>query len=135
MTGGATTLFDAPPRLNPSLVLLALLFVAAGVLHLVKPAPFVSIVPRSLPAPRTLVILSGVFEILGGVGVLVPSVGAWAGWGLIALLVAVFPANIQMLIDAHSAHASRGWQAALILRLPLQVLLIAWVYAAAIRTR
>ena len=56
-----------------------------------------------------------------------------AGWGLIALLVAVFPANVQMLLDAHAANASRLWQGMLVARLPLQPALIYWVYKAAVK--
>ena len=112
--------------LAASLVLLAIAFVGAGVLHLVKPGLFEAIVPPSLPAPRALVLISGVAEILGGLGLLVEPVRAWAGWGLVALLIAVFPANVYM-----AQHAERfrrlapRW--ALLLRLPLQLVLIAWV--------
>ncbi len=75
-----------------------------------------------------LVYLSGFFEVLGGVGVLVPRFRKAAGWGLIALLVAVFPANLYM-ITASEQFTQQGvplW--ALYLRLPLQLVLIAWVY-------
>lgn len=120
-------------RATASLVLIALIFATSGVLHLVKPAPFVSIMPRWLPAPQALVLISGVFEILGAVGVLVPATRVAAGWGLIALLLAVFPANIQMLVDARTSHASALWTAGLIARLPLQVVLIYWVFRTAIR--
>lgn len=116
-----------------SLVLIAALFVVAGALHLVKPAMYVSIMPPWLPAPATLVLVSGVCEMLGGIGVLVPATRVAAGWGLIALLVAVFPANVQMSIDAHARHASRAAQAVLALRLPLQAVLIWWVWRAAVR--
>jgi uncharacterized membrane protein len=116
-----------------SLVLIAVIFAAAGVLHLVKPGPYIRIVPPWLPAPATLVLLSGICEIVGGLGVLLPATRAAAGWGLIALLVAVFPANVQMLLDAHAHHASRAWQLALAARLPLQGWLIWWVWRAAVR--
>ena len=120
-------------RVTVSLVLIALVFATSGVMHLVKPAPFVSIMPRWLPAPELLVTVSGLFEILGAVGVLVPATRAAAGWSLIALLLAVFPANIQMLINARAAHASTLWTAGLIARLPLQAALIYWVFRSAIR--
>lgn len=121
------------PRPSVSLLLIGAGFVIAGVLHLVKPGAYVGIVPRWLPAPMLLVLVSGVAEILGGVGVLVPATRVAAGWGLIALLVAVFPANVQMLLDAHAHGASRGWQTALALRLPLQLVLMWWVYRTAVR--
>lgn len=109
-----------------STVVLAVLFVGAGVLHFVKPRMFERIVPPSLPAPRLLVLVSGVAEVAGGVGLLVGPVRAWAGWGLVALLVAVFPANLYMAREweRFSGFAPR-W--ALIVRLPLQIVLIVWV--------
>ncbi len=76
-----------------------LVFGAAGVGHFVNPAPFVLIVPPFLPAPELLVAVSGVFELLGAIGLLVPRVRKAAGWGLLALLVAVYPANIYMLVN------------------------------------
>ena len=111
---------------SASLVLLAVLFVGAGVLHFVKPRMYERIVPPSLPAPRLLVIISGAAEVLGGLGLLVAPLRAWAGWGLVALLVAVFPANLYMAREweRFSGFAPR-W--ALLLRLPLQFVLIAWV--------
>lgn len=124
---------EPAPQLTVSLVLIAVLFVVAGVLHLLKPAPYVRIVPPWLPAPALLVLISGLCEIAGGVGVLVPATRVLAGWGLVALLVAVFPANIQMLMDAHARQASRAAQLALAARLPLQLLLIWWVWRAAIK--
>ena len=113
-----------------SVALLAAAFVAAGVLHLVKPRMFEAIVPPSLPAPRLLVYLSGVAEILGGAGLLVPAVRTWAGWGLAALLVAVFPANLYMARQSGPLRPTRPrWL--LLARLPLQAVLIAWVLWAA----
>jgi uncharacterized membrane protein len=120
------------PRISISIALIALLFATSGVLHLVKPQPFVSIVPPWLPGALVLVLISGVFEIAGAAGILLPSTRVVAGWGLIALLFAVFPANVQMLLNARAAHASALWMAGLWARLPLQILLIIWVYRAAI---
>ena len=109
-----------------SLVLLAAVFVGAGVLHFVKPRLFEAIVPPSLPSPRALVLLSGAAEVLGGVGLLVPGLRPWAGWGLAALLVAVFPANLYMARESERfRRLAPAW--ALWLRLPLQFVLIAWV--------
>lgn len=125
---------NAQPRVTLSLILIALLFVGSGVLHFAMPEYYVRIMPPWLPAPMALVLISGVFEILGGAGVLVTTTRVAAGWGLIALLVAVFPANVQMLLNARAAHASALWIAALIARLPLQVALIYWVFRAAIRS-
>jgi uncharacterized membrane protein len=119
-------------RLTLSVILIAVIFMASGILHLVRPAPYVSIVPLWLPEPKALVLISGVCEILGSLGILIATTRLVAGWGLIALLVAVFPANIQMLVNAHAVHAASVWQAALAARLPLQALLIYWVYQAAV---
>ena len=116
-----------------SIGLLALLFVGAGVMHFVRPEPFVRIVPRVLPAPEALVFWSGVFEILGGIGLLVPALRVWAGWGLIALLVVVFPANVNMALHPEWFPKVPVW--ALWARLPLQAVLIAWVWWATVAPR
>ena len=109
-------------------------FVIAGVLHFVAPKSYEAMMPRSLPAHRELVFASGVAEIAGGVGLMHPRTRSWAGWWLIATLVAVFPANLNMAIDPDRyAEQIPGGQAALIARLPLQAALIAWVHAAAKR--
>jgi uncharacterized membrane protein len=121
------------PRITISIALIALLFATSGVLHLIKPQPFVRIMPSWLPSALALVLISGVFEIAGAAGILVPVTRVAAGWGLIALLLAVFPANVQMLLNARAAHASALWMAGLVARLPLQVLLILWIYRATIR--
>jgi uncharacterized membrane protein len=108
---------------------LAIAMIAIGVLHFVRPKPFVRIVPKYLPAPLALVYISGFFEILGGVGLLIPATRSWAAWGLIALYVAVFPANVYMLTDDVSLDPKKPiprW--ALWLRLPFQLVFIAWAY-------
>lgn len=113
-----------------SLVFLAAAFVGAGVLHFVKPRMFEAIVPPSLPSPRALVLISGVAEVLGGAGLLIPALRPWAGWGLAVLLVAVFPANLYMARESERfRRLAPRW--ALVLRLPLQAVLLAWVLWAA----
>ena len=109
-------------------VLLALLFVAAGVWHLVRPGTYLRIMPPALPAPLLLVYVSGVAEIAGGLGLLLPATRRWAGWGLLALLVAVFPANVYMAL-IHEQLDISGWVAWG--RLPLQLPLLWWVWRAA----
>ena len=109
-----------------ALVALAVFFVGAGVNHFANPGFYVRITPPSLPAPLALVYISGFFEVLGGIGVLVPRVRSAAGWGLILLLIAVFPANLYMVI--HPERFSDIPAAALYLRLPLQAVFIAWAY-------
>jgi uncharacterized membrane protein len=116
-----------------SIILLAIFFMAAGIAHLVWPAPYVGIVPSFLPAAATLVLISGIAEFAGGAGILPASTRRFAGWGLIALLIAVFPANIEMLRLAAARHQSVWWQAVLWLRLPLQPAMIYWVWRATLR--
>ena len=85
--------------------------------------------PTYLPSPRFLVLLSGVFEILGGIGLVVPgmpSVQRLAAWGLVALLIAVSPANVQMALDHARWPGIPEWL--LWLRVPLQVPLIWWAW-------
>lgn len=106
--------------------LLGLLFVAAGVLHLARPDVFLRAMPPYLPWHRELVIVSGVFEILGGVGLQVPRTRRAAAWGLIALLVAVFPANVHMALHPGEFPSLPPWT--LWARLPLQPALIAWAW-------
>jgi uncharacterized membrane protein len=109
---------------------LAATFVGAGVLHFVKPEPYEMIMPPGLPYPRELVYLSGVAEIVGGLGVLSGRLRPWAGWWLIAVLVAVFPANVYMAIDPDEVFRKRFPAVALWLRLPLQGAFVAWVWSA-----
>jgi len=112
-----------------ALLLLSVAMIAIGVLHFVRPKPFVRIVPKFLPAPLALVYISGFFEVLGGVGLLIPGTRPWAAWGLIALYVAVFPANIYMLTHNISLNPKKPiprW--ALWVRLPFQLVFIAWAY-------
>ncbi|HEX9953188.1 MAG TPA: hypothetical protein VGB53_15565 [Rubricoccaceae bacterium] len=113
-----------------ALVALAAFFVFTGVVHFARPRLFTAIVPPGLPAPGVLVAGSGAAEVLGGIGLLVPGARVAAAWGLLALLLAVFPANVFM-----ARHADRfrriapPW--ALWARLPLQPVLMAVVAWAA----
>ncbi|MDB5233047.1 MAG: hypothetical protein JWR44_40 [Hymenobacter sp.] len=104
---------------------LALSFVLAGVWHFVHPATYLAIMPPQLPQPQALVYVSGVLEILGGLGLLLRSTRRRAGWGLLALLLAVFPANIYMAL-IHEQLGIPGWVAWG--RLPLQLPLMWWVW-------
>jgi uncharacterized membrane protein len=109
-------------------VVLAIAMIAVGVDHFAAPDFFVRIVPRALPEPLLLVQLSGFFEVLGGLGLLVPRVRRAAGIGLVLLYVAVFPANVNMVVHPELGGSIPLW--ALWVRLPLQGVLIAlalWV--------
>lgn len=105
---------------------LAAFIISAGVLHFVKPQPFVKIVPDYLPYHWALVYISGFFEILGGVGLLIPSVSSAAAWGLIALFIAVFPANINMAVNQIQLEGIPHIPVLYWARLPLQAVLITW---------
>ncbi|MEO8743285.1 MAG: hypothetical protein ABI365_08855 [Lysobacteraceae bacterium] len=115
---------------NLSRLLLALFFVVAGVLHFVFTPNYLKIMPPWLPWHLALVVVSGLCEIAGGLGVPWRRTRRWAGYGLIALCVAVLPANVQMLLDAQAAGASTPWLAALWARLPLQLVLVWWIWRA-----
>jgi uncharacterized membrane protein len=104
----------------------AALFLVAGVGHFRSIDSFMKIMPPYIPFHRELVLLSGVFEIALGLLLLVPQTTRIAAWGLIALLIAVFPANIYMYQHRELFDIS---PLVLLLRLPLQVLLIAWAWA------
>ena len=111
---------------------IGLLFVGSGLLHFRNPRVYERIVPPFLPAHREIVIVSGIFEVLGGLGVLPRQTRVAAGWGLVALLIAVFPANLYMAVDAAKfAKFAPAW--ALYARLPLQFAFIVWVYYTCIK--
>lgn len=108
-------------------VLLGVSMMAIGVTHFLDPEPFVRIVPDYLPAPLALVYVSGVFEVLGGVGVLLPQTRRAASWGLVALFLAVFPANVHMALNEIQLVPGGDlpvW--AMWARLPFQAVFIAW---------
>jgi uncharacterized membrane protein len=113
-----------------SRALLAIFFIVAGCLHFIFPENYMKVMPPWLPTHLALVLVSGGFEIAGGVGVLLKPVRRWAGFGLILLSLAVLPANVQMLLNAHAAGSARIWQVLLVLRLPLQLLLMYWIWRA-----
>jgi uncharacterized membrane protein len=109
------------------LILLSLFFTYAGIDHLVSPDFYVGIMPPRIPWHLELVYLSGVFEIMGGVGVLIPRFRALAGAGLVALLIAVYPANLHMAFNPHLFPNIPV--AALYLRLALQFLAFYWAWS------
>lgn len=109
-------------------------FVLAGAMHFIKPKAYRQIVPPYLPAPEALVALSGVAEIAGGVGLMIPATRRRAKWWLVATLLAIFPANIHMAQHPEQYPKVPGGAAALRGRLPLQALFIAWVLAAGRRS-
>jgi uncharacterized membrane protein len=114
--------------MRASRLLMGTLYIAAGTLHFLLTRRYVAIMPPYLPAPRALVLISGAAEIAGGIGVLapIPAVRRSAAWGLIALLIAVIPANIYMVSDHQRFPNIPLW--VLVLRLPLQLPLIYWAW-------
>ena len=106
--------------------LFAVFFVLAGVNHFINTAFYLKIMPPFLPWHLLLVYLSGVIEIVLGVLLIIPNFTRAAAWGLIALLIAIFPVNIHMAVN-HELHPEYS-VTALWIRLPLQFVLIAWAY-------
>jgi uncharacterized membrane protein len=111
--------------------LLGATFLATGILHFLRPRMYEAIMPRYLPAHRELVFASGVAEIAGGVGVLHSRTAKPAGWWLIATLIAIFPANVEMAV--HAKRFRKIPRPLLWTRLPIQGALIAWVWKSAAR--
>jgi len=122
------------------LAIVLLWFLPGGLSHFLQTDFFVSIVPPYIPWPRAVVYISGVFELLGAAGLLLPAWRRRAGIGLFALTICVTPANINMLLHpAQFSEIHLGGLAlhpspfALWFRLVIQVALLAVIYAAAIR--
>jgi len=122
-------MFELPSSMTKriGLILLALFFIAEGINHFINSDIYVAIMPTYLPAHLELVYLSGLFEILGGIGVVLSPIRRGAGYGLIVLLLAVFPANFYMAMNPYKfADILSAW--VLYARLPLQFLLIWWTF-------
>jgi uncharacterized membrane protein len=114
------------PKLNAGLRgLLGVAMIAMGVLHFVTPDNFVAFMPAYLPWHLALVLISGVFEVVLGAALFVPKLRSAAGWGLVALFVAVWPANIWMATEGLGGMTPVvAW-----VRVALQPLLMVWAWA------
>jgi uncharacterized membrane protein len=112
--------------------LFAAIFVASGIGHFVATDTYMKIMPPYVPWHRTLVLVSGVFDVVLGVCLLVPKTERVAAWGLVVLLIAVFPANIYLF---QHPEITPWWipPIAHLLRLPLQAVLIFWAWTSARR--
>lgn len=106
--------------------LLAAAFILGGINHFVMPEFYLRIMPPYLPAHLFLIYLSGFFQTAFGVLLLIPKTTRLAAWGIIALLIAVFPANIYMAMNTELFPAVSPLL--IYLRLPLQIVLIWWAY-------
>lgn len=107
-------------------ILFGVLFIVAGILHFVIPHFYLKMMPDYIPFHKAAVAVSGVIEMGLGVLLMIPEYSQVAAWGLIALLVAVFPANLNMAL--HSAKFAPAKPLHLWLRLPVQGLLLYWAY-------
>jgi uncharacterized membrane protein len=126
-----------PPKLSVAqhalLWPLGTFLTVAGITHFASPQPFVEMVPGYLPWPLALVYLSGLAEAACGLGLLLPRSRRLAAWGAIALFCAVFPANLNMALHQYWPPSMPAWlpppsPLGLWLRLPFQLVLIAWAY-------
>lgn len=118
---------------STSRFVIAGIFLLMGVLHFIRPQPFINIMPDYIPWHKAMVYISGVAELLGGAVLLLPEFRTAAAYGLIILLFAVFPANIDMAQKGIQEYGltTRTW--VLLLRLPLQFVLMYWIYWAALK--
>lgn len=110
---------------DASLWVMAILYIMAGFNHFIVPRFYERIIPPFIPWPSLINKVSGIAEVALGISLLIPELTSYAAWGIIALLIAVYPANIY--------HFIKGWQKqkhvwVLALRLPLQFVLLWWAY-------
>ena len=107
-------------------IVFALIFIAAGIGHFLNPGLFIKIMPAPIPYKPEIVAISGILEIVFGTMLFSPITSSLGAWGLMALLVAVFPANINLALNPGLTPGFPGWLHWL--RLPLQPVLIWWAY-------
>ena len=109
--------------------LLGVLMVASGILHFANPEPYLMMMPDYLPWHAALVMLSGVAELLLGVALFVPKLRSLAGWGVVALLIAVWPANIWMASEGIQPPGMEMSTPVAWIRVAMQVVFIYWAWA------
>lgn len=109
-----------------SLVLMALFYTFAGYNHFARPEFYLRMMPPYIPYHEAMVFLSGVAELVLGIALLIPALRVYAAWGVIALLIAVFPANVHMAVANVPFGDAPSWAAWA--RLPFQALFIAWAW-------
>lgn len=108
------------------LYLMAFLYILAGINHFRKPGMYIRIIPPFFKNPKLINNLSGATEIILGILLLLPFTKNFAAWGIIALLIAIFPANVYMYQNERASFNLPKW--ILFARLPLQIVLIFWAY-------
>ena len=106
--------------------LMAFLYIFAGINHFRNPKMYIKIIPPFFTNPKLINILSGAAEVVLGLLLILPITSPFAAWGIIALLIAVFPANIFMYLNKNVSFGLPKW--ILFVRLPLQIVLIFWAY-------
>lgn len=111
---------------------LAAFFIGAGANHFIHPGLYLGFMPSWLPHPLAINRISGAAEVAGGIGLLVPSLRFAAGWGLVTLLVAVYPANLYAAALGHMPGLPFSSQT-LWLRLPFQAVFVVWIWWVALR--
>ncbi|MBA3693731.1 MAG: DoxX family membrane protein [Acidobacteria bacterium] len=104
-----------------------LTFIFTGATHFLMPGKFMEMMPPFIPAPHLMIYASGVFEIMGGIGLIVPTTKRPAAYGLAALLIAVFPANIYVALSKVQLGGFMNYSFYQWLRLPLQIVLVGWI--------
>lgn len=109
---------------NILLFIMSAIYLIAGLFHYIFPAPYLKIMPKWVPYPKTANYIAGFFEILFAVGLLFPATRSLSAWGIILLLIAVFPANVEH----YKKTKGTKYELFTLLRLPLQLLLLYWAY-------
>ena len=128
MLSNLSRALNLPDGLWKKLVLLglAVFFINVGIDHFINPDFYLSIMPPAFPLHLEAVYISGLFEVLGGLGVLIPRLRKFSGWGLIALLIAVYPANIYMALTPEAFPDVPLYT--LYIRLVFQFIFFYWAY-------
>ncbi len=109
------------------LYLMALLYMFAGIMHFIKPKMYLRIMPQYLPDHRLLVMLSGIFEVVFGVALMISLTREWAIYGIILMLLSFLPVHFYMLSSEKASAGIPLWL--LILRVPLQFVLMYWAFS------
>ncbi|AUD02421.1 DoxX family protein [Spirosoma pollinicola] len=110
---------------NLSLYIQTAIYIAAGANHFISPKTYLAIMPPYVPSHNLMVTLSGIAEIVLGIGLLFPATRSLSAWGLILMLIVVFPANVYMATSSRFRKFPAWLRWA---RLPLQGVLIWWAY-------